>query len=119
MQEFSAIQGELSNRFEEPSQPAPVIRVHAPKGQVEEEGGDWDEEERKSASRDLGPPVPGGRKKAFPAGSVLDAAMLPRNTAGTGNGEMSLIPPGKEKTSKISVASDNRNSSSRLKYVVP
>ena len=59
MQEFSAIQGELSNRFEVPSQPAPVIRVHAPKGQVEEEGGDWDEEERKSASRDLGPPVPG------------------------------------------------------------
>ena len=72
--------------------------MHAPIGQVEEEGGDWDEEERKSASRDLGKPVPEGRKKDFPAGSVLDASMLLRNTAGAGNGEMSLILPVRHKS---------------------
>ena len=55
--------------------------VHVP------EGGDENEEEhRKSASREFGPPLRGGRNEGFPLGSVFDASMPPRN-AGESNGD--------------------------------
>ena len=45
-----------------------------------------DVEQRKSASRENGPSVPGDRNEGFPAGSVFDASALPTNGSGEGNG---------------------------------
>ena len=41
----------------------------------------------KTAGREKGPPAPGGGNEGFPAGSVFDASMPPRNSAGEGNGD--------------------------------
>ena len=62
-----------SSRYGMDHQAALVTRVHVPEepSQVGRAGGDVDEEQRKSASREFGPPVPGGRNEGFLAGSVF------------------------------------------------
>ena len=81
--------------FAEPShirsrngQPAPITSVHVPKrtAATDEEGGENDEEQRKSASREVGSPVPGGRNEGCPDGSLCDLFVPPKNGAGEGNG---------------------------------
>ena len=59
-----------------------------PEERREDEGGEEnDEEPMKTASREKGPPAPGGRNEGFLAGSVFDASMPPWNSAGQGNGD--------------------------------
>ena len=60
-QQLSVLQGELFKSFEVQHQPALVTTVHVSKRKAatEEEGDENDEEQRKSASRENWPPVPG------------------------------------------------------------
>ena len=44
----------------------------------------------------MGPAVPGVRNEGFPAGSLFDPLVRPRNVAGGGSTEMSSIPRGGE-----------------------
>ena len=69
-------------------QAAPVTLVHMPKEQSQEgeAGGYWDEEQRTPSSRENGPPVPGRRNEGFPAGSVFDTPLPPKNGEGNGDG---------------------------------
>ena len=75
-------------------QPAPATLVHqVPGGQSGQEqpategaGGDWDEEERKSASRAYGSPTPGVENLGVPAASVFAPTQLPNAGAGEGDG---------------------------------
>ena len=70
------------------------VHVRKEQSQNEGAGGDWDEEQRKWESRDFGTPLPNGRNEGFPAGSVFDASIHPRNSAGEGNGNEFNSPRG-------------------------
>ena len=51
----------------------PAALAHRAGG--EKKGGEWEEEQAlRAASRQMGPPAPGGRTEGFPAGSVFDPA---------------------------------------------
>ena len=63
------------------------LRKKIRNGKAQDEGGEENEEEQKKlAIRDNVPLVPGGRNEGFPVGSVFDASMLPRNSAGEPRG---------------------------------
>ena len=51
-----------------------------------------DEEQRKSASRVYGPPVPAGHNEGFPSGSLFDSSVPPRNGAQGGDGDEAISP---------------------------
>ena len=77
-------------------QPAPVTPIHVPtkKAATDGQGDENDEEQRKAAGREHGPSVLGGSQWRFPAGSVFDASLPPRNGAGKGNGDEFKSPRG-------------------------
>ena len=81
-QQMAILQSEFGKTHGMQHQPAPVTPVH-----VSDEGGEENEEDqRKSASRDNGQLFSGGHNERFLVGSVFDASMLPRNSAGEPRG---------------------------------
>ena len=98
MQQLGLLQCEISRVYGMLHQAARVTPVHVLKDQSREEGagGDWDVEQRNSASREYGPSRPGGRNEGFPASSVFDATLPPKSGAGEGNGDEFNSPRGGE-----------------------
>ena len=88
MQQFANLLGEFNRVSGAQRQPAPATPVHQGKDQpvTEGAGGDWDEEQRKSADRVHWLPAPAGRNQRVLAASVVDPSLFPKNGTGDGDG---------------------------------
>ena len=80
MQQFANLLGEFNRVCGGQHQPAPATLVHQGKDQpvTEGAGGDWDEEQRKSADRVHWLPAPAGRNQGVLAASVVDPSLFPK-----------------------------------------